>query len=141
MRGEERALLYPYALIEPIVDFAALASQICRLAGFDKDVRFFLGLYNIHSTCLLPYAPDTFGFLHGKMDVGKPYGPQPFPDDHLKVRPVTVRASSLPGTVTWDLVSQVYHRFGHQQDEEIPFFDSERHCTLGWPQQEDSSRR
>jgi hypothetical protein len=35
----------------------------------------------------------------------------------------------LPDAVAWHLISQVYYRFGYT-DEEIPFFDAQRVCTL-----------
>lgn len=58
------------------------------------------------------------------------YGSRVFSAEHLRVPPVTAGANNLPGTVAWQLVREIYYRFGYS-DEHIPFFDEEHHCTLG----------
>jgi hypothetical protein len=91
-----------------------------------------LGLYNIQGQYLPPYAAGTLDYGAARMDVGQPYGPGFFKDQNLITPPVNTSVSALPGTVAWQLVAQVYYRFGHT-DDQIPYFNEQHHFTLGAP--------
>lgn len=127
----DRSFLFPYAIIEPAENFVMLVLKICNIAEYVGDIRLFLGLYNIRGHYLAPYDPkyNTDGYRYGRQRKGCLGGPQAFEEQHLKVRPVTVKVSELPGSVTWRLVSQVYYCFGYN-DSHIPCFDDGHHCIL-----------
>jgi len=122
--------LYPYAIIEPVVSLVLLAKEMSRVAEYTGEIHFGLGLYNIQGQYLPPCAPDSIRYVTARMDVAQPYGPGFFADQNLIVPPITAPAEELPGTVAWQLVSQVYYRFGHA-DDQIPLFDADHQCTLG----------
>ena len=119
----------PRAIIEPAVCFAMLAQEVFRLAGYQGQVRFGIGLFNIGGMYLLPYADHTIGYRMSGYRLGQPDGPQPFPEKSLKAE-LDICASNLPDDVAWRLVTHVYYRFGYT-DEMIPFFDDDHKCTLG----------
>jgi len=120
----------PHAIIEPAACFVLLVQEVFRLASYQGQLRFGLGLFNIKGTCLLPYGTDAVGYRLSSYRLGQPDGPQPFPEKYLKAPEVNICASDLPGDVAWRLVSHVYYRFGYT-DEMIPFFDDGHKCTLG----------
>lgn len=123
-------LLFPYAIIEAAACFVRLMSQVCHLADYHGQFHFGLGLYGIKGQFLLPGAPDTFGYMRKRSEMGESYGPQPFASQRLIVGPVDAEADDLPNAVAWRLASQVYYRFGYA-DDQIPFFDAEHRCVLG----------
>jgi len=119
--------LFPLAIIEAAGCFVELAREVCRIADHHGDVRFGLGLYRISGQKLLPHAPEAMGYRLARSGVG--HDVQRFENANLIVGPVTSPADDLPGAVAWQLVSQVYSRFGYS-DAEIPFFDGQHRCTL-----------
>jgi hypothetical protein len=133
VKADKHVFLFPYAIIEPPVVFALLASKLCDAGQYRGQVRFGLGLYNIRDKYLAPYAPQSFAYGEAKMWMNQPGGPQPYGSDHLCVAPVTVQTTDLPDEVAWNLVKQVYYRFGYA-DEHVPLFDAEHHCVLGQKQ-------
>lgn len=122
-------LLFPYAIIESAECFVRLVGGICGTAGYQGEVTFGLGLYNIQGQYLLPGAPETFGYARRRAEIDQPHGPQPFPGQNLLAAPITARADDPARTVTWRLVSSVYYGFGYA-DDEVPFFDARNHCIL-----------
>ena len=122
--------LYPYAIIESAVNFVLLANGLYRICNYGGTVEFRLGLYNIRGKVLVPYAPESFAYMRERHYAQRPQDSHPFPDDHLKVGPISVQADQLPGIVAWQLIREIYYRFGHS-DRHIPFFDEQHHCTLG----------
>ncbi len=122
-------MLYPYAVIEPAACFALLARDVCHLAAYTGTVKFGLSLYNIKGMYLLPYGPTSFGYMMARSRLNASYGPKPFPENHIKTPLATARADDLPGSVAWNLVSQVYYAFGYE-DKEIPFFSDAHEVVL-----------
>jgi len=122
--------IYPNAIVEPPPNLVLLSQEICRIGQYSGQMKFGLELYNIRGKVLLPGPPNCFGYRREKHLIQSGHTSNAFSEDHLKVRPVTTAASDLPGTVAWDLVKEVYNRFGYP-DEAIPFFDEQHHCTLG----------
>ena len=120
----------PHAIIEPAACFALLAKEVCRMVEYDGVFRFGLGLHNVKGMYLLPYAPNAVGYSIRGYHIGQAHGPQPLDDEHLTAPEFDVRASDLPGSVAWRLISDVYYRFGYT-DEQIPFFGDNHECTLG----------
>ena len=107
-----------------------LMQEICRVADHTGEVRFGLGFYNIKGMHLAPHAAGTWSYMRARSDVGQPYGPQRFEDEHLIAPSVTARVDALPGDLHWRLVSEVYYRFGYT-DEHVPFFDQDHRFMLG----------
>lgn len=128
------AFLLPYAIIESAACFVRLVQDICRVVNYHGELQFDLGLYNIHGRCLAPGGPGTAGYAHARSNAGRPGGPQLFRGQHLRVNAVAERASNLPDTVAWKLVSQVYYRFGYV-DDQIPLFDAGHQCAMASQQQ------
>jgi hypothetical protein len=122
--------MYPYAIVEPVPNLILLTQEICRIAGYSEQIRFGLGLYNIRGKFLVPGPPESFGYRRHRHLIQAGHTSQAFSDEHLRVPPVIIRADTLPGMVAWQLVREVYYRFGYL-DEAVPFFDEQHQYTLG----------
>ena len=122
--------LYPYAIVEPASNLVMLTQEICRIVGYSGQMRFGLGLYNIRGKVLLPGPPESFGYRRERHSIQAGHTSNDFSEHHLRIPPVTTAISDLPGTIAWQLVREVYYRFGYP-DEAIPFFDEQHQCTLG----------
>lgn len=122
--------LYPYAIVEPAHNLVMLTQEICRIVGYSGQMRFGLGLYNIRGKVLLPGPPESFGYRRERHLIQTGHTSHDFSKHHLRIPPVTTAISDLPGTIAWQLVREVYYRFGYP-DEAIPFFDEQHQCTLG----------
>lgn len=122
--------MYPYAVVEPVSNLTLLTQEICRIAQYSGQIRFGLGLYNIRGKVLVPGPPESLGYRMQRHLIQAGQVSEAFSDEHLRVPPVTIAASDLPGTIAWQLVREIYYRFGYP-DEAIPFFDEQHQCTLG----------
>lgn len=117
-------LLYPYALCELPVNFFRLARAVYSHLNLSCDVLTGLAFYSVNGFILRPYKPGIVGFnFAGLSEV------QPYEKDDLKVRPITVKADFAPDHVAYDLIKQVYLRFGYSAAE-IPFFDAEKNFNI-----------
>lgn len=121
--------MYPYAIVEPVPNLILLTQEICRIAEYSGHIRFGLGLYNIRGKLLVPGPPDSHGYMIERHLIQTAHTSRAFSDEHLRVPPVTIQAETLPGRLAWQLVKEVYYRFGYP-DEAIPFFDEQHQCTL-----------
>ncbi len=122
--------LYPYAIVEPAPNLVMLTQEICRIVGYSGQMRFGLGLYNIRGKVLVPGPPESLGYRRERHFIQTGHTSNDFSEHHLRIPPVTTAISDLPGTIAWQLVREVYYRFGYP-DEAIPFFDEQHQCTLG----------
>lgn len=128
-RQPTHAFLFPYAIIESAACFVRLVHEVCRVAEYDGELQFALGLHNIQGRYLAPGAPGTFGYARARNEAGRPGGPQPFASQHLRGGPVAVQVGNLPNAVAWRLVLAVYYSFGYANDQ-IPLFDEVHRCAM-----------
>ncbi len=112
--------LFPLAFIEPAVNFIHLAQALYNICQYSGNIQFGLNLYNINGRRLIPYAPESVHYQILKMRNDS--STSQYVENHLRVHPITVACESLPGTVAWELISQIYRRFDYE-DNQIPFFD------------------
>jgi hypothetical protein len=121
---KEHPRLYPYAVVEHPVSFCRLYRELAMLLGLKSNVVFQMQYLNVRGSILLPYQPESIGFMH-PMEAIKPL------DRARLVFPrKTVSANFEPDAVALGLIEDLYLEFGYER-KHIPFFDSSTgRCTL-----------
>lgn len=114
--------LYPYAVVEYPVSFCRLYKQIAKHLGIQSNVIFQMQYLNIEGAILLPFRPDSIGFMH-PMDPIKPAE-----RNRLVFPKHTVTADFDPDPTSLQLVEELYYEFGYNR-EHIPFFDPTGHSS------------
>jgi hypothetical protein len=117
-----RPRLYPYPVVEYPVSFCRLYKQLITHLNIHSHITFQMQYINIKGVILLPYRPDSIGFMH-PMDPIKPAD-----RDRLVFPKQTVSPAFDPDVTALQLVEDLYYEFGYAR-EHIPFFDPGGHAT------------
>ena len=112
----EHPRLYPYAVVEHPLSFSRLYRALADYLEIDCDILFQMQYLNIRGAILLPYQPESIGFM-------VPMNPvQPLARDRLVFPTKKVRKDFDPDPVALEMVKDLYYEFGYGR-EHIPFFD------------------
>lgn len=115
--------LYPYPVIEHPVSFARLYRALADLLAFDCEVSFQMQYLNVAGARLLPYQPESIGFLN-------PLEPaKPLDRNRLVFSPMKFPKDFDPDPCALELIRDLYYEFGYSR-EHIPFFDETDHSKL-----------
>jgi hypothetical protein len=115
--------LYPYAVVEHPVSFVRLYRALANLLKVECDVLFQMQYLNVRGAILLPFAPESVGFM-SPMHPVKPLG-----RDRLLFERKKFPHDFDPDPCALDLISDLYYEFGYGR-EHIPFFDATGHSRL-----------
>lgn len=113
-------VLYPFAVVEFPVSFVRLYAEVCKLfSPQPESVQFTAALFNIKNARLFAGHPQSVAYSFA------PYQQSPFPEDNLFIEPFLKASPNFdPNVIAYQLIREIYKRFGHPQDH-IPFFDPE----------------
>ncbi|MGC2741642.1 MAG: hypothetical protein WA672_00540 [Candidatus Angelobacter sp.] len=115
--------LYPYAVVEYPLSFCRLFSKVVRLLDIKESVVLQIQYINIKGAVLLPYRPESLGFMHPMQSV------KPLDRQRLVLPKLKVPVGFDPDPVALDLIQELYFEFGYEK-KHIPFFDQSGHSTL-----------
>jgi hypothetical protein len=115
--------LYPYAVVEYPLSFCRLYSRVITTLGIQSPVIFQIQYLNVKGVILLPYRPESIGFMHPMESV------KPLDRQRLVLPKHRVSPNFDPDRVALDLVQDLYFEFGYER-KHIPFFDASGHSTL-----------
>ena len=115
--------LYPYAVVEHPVSFARLYRALMELLGITGAVVFQMQFVNVRGAILLPYRPESIGFMHPVETV------RPLERDRLVFESKTVGWDFDPDPTALAIISRLYDAFGYGR-RHIPFFDEAGQCEL-----------
>ena len=114
--------LYPYPVVEYPLSFCRLYKLLADLLGLKSRIIFQMQYLNIQGAVLLPYRPDSIGFMHPMDSIRPEAKPRlVFPKHHAG-------ADFDPDLVALELVEDLYYEFGYGR-EHIPFFDPTGHVS------------
>lgn len=113
-----RPRLYPYPVTEYPVTFLRLYRALVDMLGIASDFLIDLRYMNLQGYILLPYAPNTIGFMSGHEEA------KPLANQHLVVPRASVTSDFDPDREAYNLIRTVYAAFGLAA-EAIPFFTEE----------------
>jgi hypothetical protein len=115
--------LYPYAVVEHPLSFVRLYRALADYLNVDGDVDFQMQYLNIQGAILLPYQPESIGFM-------APIDPiKPLVRERLLFQAKRFRKDFDPDLAALELIKDIYYEFGYGR-EHIPFFDETGHSTL-----------
>jgi hypothetical protein len=120
---KEHPRLYPYAVVEHVVSFVRLYRALVDFLGIESDTIFQMQYLNIRGAILLPYQPESIGFM-APVDPIRPLG-----RSRLLFEPKQFQGTFDPDPSALDIIEDVYHEFGYSR-EQIPFFDQRGKSTL-----------
>jgi len=114
--------LYPYPVVEYPLTFCRLYRKLADHLNVHSTVVFQMQYINVKGVVLLPYRPESIGF----MDPTQPIKPAErsrlvFPKHYLPY-------NFDPDKAALELVEELYYEFGYGR-EHIPFFDEGGHVS------------
>ena len=115
--------LYPYAVVEHPVSFVRLYRALGDLLGVQCDVLFQLQYLNVRGAILIPYQPDSIGFIAPMESV------TPLAKDRLVFEKKRRKADFDPDPTALEIILDLYYEFGYSR-EHVPFFDESGQCDL-----------
>jgi Schlafen, AlbA_2 len=118
-----------YSIIEPLACFVLFAEKLYRLINYKGQIRFGLALYNLKGKTIFPYTPETNQYYIEKRIKFSKKQLQKIENNHLRISSLEVSTNKLPGSITWQLIREIYLHFGYE-DRQIPFFDDQHRCNL-----------
>jgi hypothetical protein len=113
---EEHPRLYPYAVVEHPLSFIRLYRALIDLLRIEDDVIFQMEYLNVKGAILLPYAPESLGFM-APMDPIKPLG-----RSRLVLPQKRFPRTFEPDPSALEIIKDLYYEFGYNRAH-IPFFD------------------
>lgn len=120
---KEHPRLYPYPVVEYPVSFCRLYKRLVSALQIKSSVIFQMQYLNVKGVILLPYQPESIGFMHQIEPI------VPLERNRLVFPKKTVPATFEPDPTALDLVQDLYVQFGYGR-EHIPFFDSSGRSRL-----------
>ena len=120
---KEHPRLYPYPVVEHPVSFLRLYRALVDLLRIDCDVIFQMQYLNVKGVILLPYQPESIGFMHPMDPV------RPLERNRLVFEPKKFPKDFDPDPCALEIIKDLYYEFGYTR-EHIPFFDESGHCKL-----------
>lgn len=116
-------LLYPYPVVEYPVSFLRLYRQVADLLEIKSDCTFQMEYVNVQGAILRPYQPESIGYDHTVEGI------RPLAKNRLVFPKNKFPSGFDPDPAAFELIKDLYFEFGYGM-EQIPFFDSNRHCRL-----------
>jgi hypothetical protein len=114
--------LYPYPVVEYPVSFCRLYKHLCTTLHVESRVIFQMQYVNSEGIVLLPYRPDSIGFMHPMESI------KPAERSRLVFPKHSVNSDFDPDPTALSLVEELYFEFGYSR-EQIPFFDPTGHAS------------
>ena len=114
---------YPYAVVEYPLSFVRQYRAIADLLKIDCDIIFQMQYLNVQGAILLPYQPESIGFMIPMHPV------KPLSRNRLLFPPKRFPKAFDPDPAALEIVKDLYHEFGYTR-EHIPFFDESGHSSL-----------
>ena len=114
--------LYPYPVVEHPLSFCRLYKKLVSHLNIRSDVIFQMQYVNIKGVILLPYRPESIGFMHPLQPI------KPAERNRLVFPKHFVRYDFDPDLVAMELLEELYAEFGYSR-EHIPFFDPTGHAS------------
>ena len=115
--------LYPYAVVEHPLSFVRLYRALTDFLQIHGDILFQMQYLNIKGAVLLPYQPESIGFMH-------PFEPvRPFERNRLVFEKKKFPEDFDADPSALEIIKDLYHAFGYGR-EHIPFFDATGHSNL-----------
>lgn len=112
---QKRPRLYPYPVTEYPTTFLRLYRALLDLFSVTNDFVLTLYLRNLKGYILLPYAPNSIGFMHPSSII------EPYKKDNL-IRSIHLDHGFKPDLASFNILKPIYAAFGYDS-EAIPFFD------------------
>lgn len=113
--------LYPYAVVEHPLSFVRLYRALADFLHIETDVVFQMQYVNIMGAILLPYQPESIGFMAEPI--------RPVERNRLLFQPTRFPKGFDPDPTALDIVKDLYHEFGYGR-QHIPFFDETGQSSL-----------
>lgn len=120
---EAHPRLYPYAVVEHPVSFVRLYRAIVDLLGVQGEIIFQMQYLNVRDAILLPYRPESIGFIHPLELV------TPLRKDRLVFERKRRNTDFDPDSTALEIILDLYYEFGYSR-EHVPFFDESGQCEL-----------
>jgi hypothetical protein len=119
---KEHPRLYPYAVIEHPLSFCRLYKKLMEHLHINSPVVFQMQYVNVKGVVLLPYRPESIGFMHPMVPI------KPSERNRLVFPKHYLPYNYDPDLATLELVEELYSEFGYGR-EHIPFFDPTGHIS------------
>lgn len=119
---KEHPRLYPYAVIEHPLSFCRLYKKLMEHLHVNSPVIFQMQYVNVKGVVLLPYRPESIGFMHPMVPI------KPSERNRLVFPKHYLPYNYDPDLATLELVEELYSEFGYGR-EHIPFFDPTGHIS------------
>ncbi len=114
--------LYPYPVVEYPLSFCRLYRALTAFLKIQSKIIFQMQYLNIKGAILLPFRPESIGFMH-PMEAIKPEE-----RNRLVFPKHAVPPEFDPDPTALQLVEELYYEFGYGR-EHIPFFDPSGHVS------------
>jgi hypothetical protein len=115
--------LYPYAVVEHPVSFVRLYRALVDLLDVHCDILFQMQYLNVRGAILIPYRPDSIGFIAPMESV------TPLVKDRLVFEKKRRKLDFDTDPTALEIILDLYYEFGYSR-EHVPFFDESGHCEL-----------
>ena len=115
--------LYPYPVVEHPVSFLRLYRALVDLLSYQGEVLFQMQYLNVRGAVLLPYRPESIGFMYPTVAV------QPLGQDRLVFERKKKPVNFDPDPTALEVILDLYYQFGYGR-EHVPFFDANGQCEL-----------
>lgn len=119
----EHPRLYPYPVVEHPVSFVRLYRALFDLLKLNCDIVFQMQYVNVKGAILLPYQPESIGFMYPMEPV------KPLERNRLVFPRKRFPKAFDPDPCALEIIKDLYYEFGYGR-EHIPFFDETDHCKL-----------
>jgi len=113
---KEHPRLYPYAVVEHPLSFVRLYRALADLLDIRGEITFQMQYLNVHGAILLPYTPESIGFIMPMEPV------KPLQRNRLVFPAKRFAEGFDPDRTALEIVKDLYYEFGYNR-EHIPFFD------------------
>jgi len=114
--------LYPYPVVEHPLSFCRLYKKLVEHLKIHSDIIFQMQYLNVKGVILLPYRPDSIGFMAPMQPI------KPAEKNRLVFPKHIVPPEFDPDPTALELVEELYYEFGYSR-EHIPFFDPTGHVS------------
>jgi hypothetical protein len=114
--------LYPYPVVEHPLSFCRLYRKLVEHLNIRSNVIFQMQYLNIKGVILLPYRPDSIGFMHPMHPI------KPAERNRLVFPKHSVACDFDPDLAALALIEELYFEFGYDR-KQIPFFDPTGHVS------------
>lgn len=122
---QTRPRLYPYPVVEYPTTFLRLYRALIDIAGIKDDFQFNMYYRNVKGYRLLPYAPNSVGFMFRSSEI------EPYKKDHIHIGPKRIAQDFISDKIAFDIILSFYATFDYESDV-IPFYDKEK-GEFGFP--------